>query len=249
MFKGWVSAVLYPPETPRAFIDIDFAVAPSDYPAAERILRSPECSNLNVDLHRGFRHFDVRPWPEIFAESIVTNINGSDFRTPSPEHHLRLLCAHWLNDGGADRNRLWDIYYSVEKGGSSFDWDRCVNAAGPERRTWVIYAIAVTHKYLGLAIDDLPIKDEVQSVPKWIRKTVEDEWNSGVRLRDLRMCLGDRRELWTQIKKRIPPNPIQATIEMEKSLDDPRRAHFQARTLLRRGVYSASKLRYRFFPR
>jgi hypothetical protein len=249
LFKGWAAAKLYPLERPRAFADIDLAVSPGEFPAASEILRSPDFVNLNVDLHRSFRHLDVRPWREIFDASILYDINGTDFRTPSPEDHLRLLCAHWLNDGGADRERLWDIYYGVLRRPRTFDWDKLLNAAGPERRSWVIYAIAVTHQYLGLAIDDLPIKDELTSIPQWISKTLENEWESGVRLRDLRLCLGDRRMLWTQIKKRVPPNPIQATIEMQKSLDDSRRFYFQARTLLRRGLYSASKLKYSFITR
>jgi len=246
LFKGWAVANLYPRERPRAFNDIDFAISPEQFSSAQQLLRSPGYGHLNVDLHRGFRHLDVRPWQEIFVESIVSNVNGTDFRTPSPEDHLRLLCSHWLNDGGADKDRLWDIYYSVERRPQTFDWDKCLNAAGRERRSWVIYTIAIAHEYLGLVIDDLPMRDELRSFPAWMRKTVEGEWNSGVRLRDLHLCFGDRRELWTQIKKRLPPNPIQATIEMQRSLDDPRRAYFQTRTLVKRGLQSASKLKDRF---
>lgn len=246
LIKGWAVGRLYPIDKPRVSIDVDLAVRPEDFAKAESVRSRGSDSSVLIDLHKGLRHFDSRPWDHIFRSSILILADGAEIRVPSPEDHLRILCGHWLNDGGADRERLWDIFYSVEKRPDSFDWDNCLNAAGPERRSWVVYTIAMAHEYLGLPIDDLPMRDELRSFPDWMRETVEREWASGVRLRDLRTCLGDWKLLRTQIRKRIPPNPIQATIEMEKSLDDPRRRYFQARTVVRRAVYSASKLRYRF---
>ncbi|MEP7212209.1 MAG: hypothetical protein ABI791_03995 [Acidobacteriota bacterium] len=246
LIKGWAVGRLYPIDRPRLSVDVDLAVAPDEFQKASIIRNNGSDPSVLVDLHKGFRHFDPRPWKETFRSSILIPAEGAEIRVPSPEDHLRILCAHWLNDGGVDRKRLWDIYYSVEKRPESFDWDRCLNAAGPERRSWVVYTIAMAHEYLGLPIDDLPMRDELRNFPEWMRETVEKEWASGVRLRDLRTCLGDWKLLRNQIRKRIPPNPIQATIEMQKSLDDPRRCYFQARTVFRRAVYSASKMRYRF---
>ena len=247
LIKGWAVGRLYPIDRPRVSVDVDLAVSPDDFEKASIILNSGSDSSILVDLHKCFRHFDPRPWGELFDPSILIPVEGAEIRVPSPEDHLRILCGHWLNDGGADRERLWDIYYSVKKRPETFDWDKCLNAAGPERRSWVVYTIAMAHEYLGLPIDDLPMRDELRNFPEWMRETVEREWASGVRLRDLRTCLGDWKLLRTQIRKRLPPNPIQATIEMQKSLDDPRRRYFQARTVFRRALYSVSKTRYRFY--
>jgi len=243
LFKGWAAAALYPAGDPRSYGDIDLAVDPRDFTAAAEMIRSPDGQTLYVDLHRGFRHLDSRPWDEIFDASILVEVEGTMVRTPSPEDHLRLLCAHWLNDGGADKQRLWDIYYGVQNRPQDFDWENCLNGAGSERRSWVVYTIAMAHEYLGLDISALPF--DASAFPDWMRKTVENEWQSGVRLIDLHACFGDWNLLRTQIRKRVPPNPIQATIEMQKSLDDPRRAYFQVRTLLRRAGQSASKFKRR----
>jgi len=245
LIKGWAVARLYPSENHRHFSDLDLAVSPEQFELAEFVCNN-DAARLPIDLHRGLRHFDSRPWAEIFNSCELIELNDTLIRIPSPEDHLRILCAHWLNDGGVDKERLWDIYYSVEKRPASFDWDKCLNGAGPARRSWVIYCIAITHEYLGLPIDDLPFRDEARTFPGWIRKTIEQEWASGVRLQDLHYCLDDWKMLLTQIRKRIPPNPIQATIEMQKSLDDNRRGYFQFRTMIRRFGPSFKKLKYRF---
>jgi hypothetical protein len=249
LFKGWTVGRLYPAHAPRHFTDMDIAVSGEDFELSQRLVSSDECSKLNIDLHRCFRHFDQRPWATLFQCSELVELENTPVRILSAEDNLRIICGHWLNDGGANHDRLWDIYYSVEKRPTTFDWDKCLHAAGHQRRSWVIYAIAMAHEYLGLHIDDLPFSDEARAFPDWMRRTVEEEWKKGVPLRDIRTCFGDWPMLFAQIRKRLPPNPIQATIEMGKSLDDPRRRYFQVWTMLRRAASSAGKVKYHFFPR
>jgi len=249
LIKGWTVGRLYPPESPRHSADVDIAVSGEDFERALRLVSDSDCLQLNIDLHRCFRHFDRRPWASLFDCSELVELENTPVRILSAEDNLRIVCGHWLNDGGANRDRLWDIYYSVEKRPANFDWDKCLNAAGPERRSWVIYAIAMAHEYMGLNIDELPFRHEARAFPDWMRRTVEEEWEKGVPLRNLRTCFGDWRMLLAQIRKRLPPNPIQATIEMGKSLDDPRRRYFQIWTMMRRAASSAGKVKYHFFPR
>jgi hypothetical protein len=246
LIKGWSAARLYPVEKPRVFVDTDLAVPPPPIDSPPPVASNAAAKNILVDLHRGLRHYDPRGWDAVFSETVLIECAGELVRVLDPEANLRMLSAHWLNDGGADRERLWDIYYAVKNVPDGFDWDRCVDGAGSERRSWVVYAIALAHEYFGLEIETLPFRDDVERLPQWIRTAVEKEWASNLRLRDLRLCLNDPSMLIAQIRKRLPPNPIQATIEMGASLDDSRQAYFQARTLLRRAVFSASKIRHRF---
>jgi hypothetical protein len=74
-------------------------------------------------------------------------------------------------------------------------------------------------KYLGVSLEKTPFENETIILPKWFVKGLEKEWQSEVRLLPLHTFLGDRKHLWQQIKKRLPPNPLEATIEMEGSFD------------------------------
>ncbi|HMJ09197.1 MAG TPA: nucleotidyltransferase family protein [Pyrinomonadaceae bacterium] len=245
LVKGLASARYYPKDKPRSFIDTDLAVSPDDFKSALAIIRSGEAANLNIDLHNGFRHFDTRPWHKVFDATEIMEVAGGSVRVLSPEDNLRLICAHWLNDGAANRERLWDIYYAVANRTKSFDWGKALNGGGPERRTWVLCAIGLAHKYLGLNVDDLPFREQI-GVPKWVTETVESEWKSGVRLRPLVSCLGEPRMLMTQIRKRFPPNPIQATIEMQRPIETRLRRSYQVRTMFRRVGPSIEKFKAGF---
>jgi hypothetical protein len=61
---------------------------------------------------------------------------------------------------------------------------------------------------------------------------VEREWRRGIDLRPLHTALRDRSALLQQIRKRIPPNPIQATIDCEGRFDDGSRLGYQLRDVL-----------------
>jgi hypothetical protein len=132
-----------------------------------------------------------------------------------------------LIDGGAKKEKLWDIFYAVQNRPANFDWDRCLSAAGETRKKWIIAAIALTGKYLELNLKDTPLAVQEAAIPSWLINAVEKEWRSNLSLRPLQYCFQDRKELWRQLKKRIPPNPIQATIDMEGEFDDRPRIIYQ----------------------
>jgi hypothetical protein len=155
-------------------------------------------------------------------------------RTPRCEDHLRVLCVHWLTDGGANQDRLRDIYYLVENRPKNFDWDRCLNVVDAKRRRWIVCCIGLARKYLGLNLDDTPLADEAKEIPEWLCKTVESEWRDEIKIRPLQNCLHDRKLFWRQLKKRVPPNPIQATVELNGDFDHGSRIYFQAANVLTR---------------
>ena len=228
LIKGWAAAKFYPPDAARYFSDIDVAVSDADYPKAAALLNGP-LAEFGIDLHRELRHLDKLPWEDLLARSELPEVNGTGFRVLCPEDHLRVMCVHWLTDGGEYKERLWDIYHVVDSTRDTFDWDKCLAPAGPTRRKWITSVIGLAHRYLGLDISDLPIAAEANDLPVWLINAVEKAWASDVRLIPLQLCIGDRRKLLQQIRKRLPPNPVQATIDVEGEFDNGSRIPYQFR--------------------
>lgn len=227
LIKGWAAAQFYPAKENRQFIDIDICIAPDEFERAKELL--PLCTDrgLMVDLHRGLRHLDTLEWRDLFENTKLLKIEETNVRILKPEDHLRVLCVHWLNDGAAYREKLWDIYYAVENRQLDFDWQRCLDSVDQKRRKWIVCAIGLAHRYLGLELKDTPIAAEAKEIPDWIIKTVESEWADNNKLKRLQDCLSDRKEFFIQIKKRFPPNPIQATIDMNGDFDNKTRLFYQ----------------------
>lgn len=242
LVKGWAAARSYPPAVPRYFSDLDLAVSPSDYKTARSWIEALGENKYGIDLHKGFRHLDALPWDNLFENSQLIDVDGVGIRVLRPEDHLRVLCVHWLGNGGDEKDRLWDIYYAIENRPESFDWNRCLNSVSDIRREWVVITIGLAHKYLGLHIDDLPFADRAKRFPSWLIPALEKEWNSEARLRSLHLCFNDRRVLWTQIKKRFQPNPIQATIDMEGAFDEGSRLYYQAGSIVKRTLPSIKRI-------
>lgn len=234
LIKGWAAGLFYPEEKKRRYTDIDLCVEPESFERALNLVRSERGSRLGIDLHRGLRNLDVLPWEDLFGNSRVLKMGDGAIRVLRPEDHLRVLAVHWLVDGGENRERLWDIFYLVKNRPEGFDWDRCLNSAGEKRRLWVLCTIEVARKHLGLEVGDLPFAERMPQIPGWMERTLKKEWRSGVPLIPLRYCRGDLPLLFKQIRKRIPPNPIQATVDLEGDFDEKRRFFYQLRNFFRR---------------
>lgn len=241
LIKGWAAAQLYPQPCAREYTDIDLVFAPEEFQRAEDFLKlSP--AETAVDLHCGVRHLDSLPFADLFANSISKECENVPIRILREEDHLRVLCIHWLNDGGADRERLRDIYYGIENRSENFDWSRFLDSVSRRRRRWLVCAVGLAHRFLDLDLADTPLRDEAKNLPGWLVKTVEREWSSGVRLIPLQNVLNDKKQLWQQIKKRLPPNPLQATIETEGDFDRLPRFVYQLADILLRLPPSIKKI-------
>jgi hypothetical protein len=247
LIKGWAAAAEYPEKYLRTFSDIDLCVPPEDYEKSQKLVAAGEGQMLNVDLHCGLRHLDTLEWDDLFENCVLELLGDIKIRILRPEDHLRVLCVHWLNDGGANKERLLDIYYLLKNHSDNFDWNRCFGKISKTRREWIIKTIAVVHKYHELDISKLPFAVESELIPGWFTKTLEKEWASETKLISLHILLGNRREFWKQVKKRIPPNAIQSTIEMEGAFDEAPRIYYQIGSIVYRlkpsivRVYSSLK--------
>jgi hypothetical protein len=234
LIKGWAAARNYPEGRPRFFGDIDLAFSTSQFDRAVERLSGRSLPSVSIDPHREFRHLDTLPWDIAIRRSKVINVDGGSIRVLCPEDHLRVLCVHWLNDGGAYKERLWDIYYAVANRPPDFDWELCLKSVSETRRRWIVTAIAIARKYLSLDVTDLPFDVPTESIPNWIIRCLEKEWSTDVRLIPLEACLHDPKLLTQQILKRTPPNPIEATIEVEGELDDGWRIPYQIGSIRQR---------------
>ena len=242
LIKGWAVALKYPNPAERLYVDVDLVFEPQEFEKAEEFT-ARNTFDLSIDLHRGSRHLDSLSFSQLYANSVVKPCGETPIRVLCEEDHLRILAVHWLNDGGGFRDRLWDIYHAVNNRRNDFDWDKCLGVVSKKRRRWVICAIGLAHCYLDLRVNDLPFQDEFKNIPKWVFRAVEKEWADEVRLMPLYYYLNDKKELWKQIKKRIPPNPIQATIEVNGAFDRTPRIFYQIADIFKRLIPSWKRIK------
>jgi hypothetical protein len=234
LIKGYSIAKYYPENNQRDYVDIDLVFSEEDYPKAKSISQSEELCEILIDVHKELRHHDTVPWDNLFANSQLIKLDDIEIRVLRPEDHLRVICVHWLTDGGEYRERLWDIYYLIANRPPDFDWDRCLNIVSKRRRRWIVCTIGLAHKYLGLDLSGTPIEEEAKNLPRWLIKRVEREWQKEIRLISLEAASYRYKTFIQQIWKRFPPNPITATIDCEGDFDAGTRIFYQIRDIFKR---------------
>lgn len=234
LIKGWAAAREYPESYRRFSVDIDLCVAPENYEKGRALIETNPGNTLSIDLHKGLRHLDSVGWNQLFENSELVQIDDVGVRILRAEDHLRILCVHWLTDGGAEKEKLLDIYYLLQNKNRRFDWEYCFRSIDPNRRDWIIKTVVMVNKYYKLDVSELPFAVELDSVPEWFYKALEREWASGTRLRSIFSYYENREEFWRQIKKRLRPNPIQSTVFMEGRFDRSPRIFYQVGSFLKR---------------
>lgn len=233
LIKGWAAAQCYPKPFEREFVDIDLIVNPDGFLEADEFSKIMQ-SSLPIDLHYGPRHLDSLSFEDIFENSVFYRCGEIDIRVPRAEDHLRMLCIHWLTDGGANREKLKDIYYLIDNRTEEFDWDRFLNVISHRRQRWLECAVGTAQKYLKLNLENTPLINSSENLPKWFVQTIQNEWNNSVKLEPLQLHLRNKKMLWKQIKKRLPPNPIQATVLQEGDFDWKPRIWYQIGNIFNR---------------
>jgi Uncharacterised nucleotidyltransferase len=234
LIKGWAAAIEYPQKYERFFGDIDLCVAPVDFERSYSLVEAEEGRKLNIDLHCGLRHLDTLVWKDLFENSILIKLDGEEIRVLRPEDHLRVLCVHWLTDGGGEKEKLLDILHILNNHRKDFDWERCFGKISGTRRDWIIKTIGAIKKYYDFDDSDLPFELAVDRLPGWFTKALEDEWVSETKSVPVHLTLRNFAEFRKQLKKRFPPNPIQATVDMEGKFDDTPRFYYQIGSFLKR---------------
>lgn len=242
LIKGPAAGIYYPEDDPRNSIDLDLAVPEADYDRALALSRSPAAAGLAIDVHKGLRHLDTKPWDDVFGDSQMVPMGGVDVRIPKSEDHLRILAVHWLNDGASDKDRLWDIFYIVQNSFAPLDWDSVFSPVSAKRQRWIACTIGLAHRYLDLDITSIPSNYRVNELPAWLTTFVEQEWERKVVTRPLHTNLRDLPEFSRQLKERLRMNPVWATVHMEGSMDAPFRAHYRIGSMISRIPASALRI-------
>jgi len=249
LIKGLAAARFYPDGEFRNSIDMDIAVAAHDFDLATRVVESEAAKGLAIDLHRELRHLDTLEWSDLVTNSQLLELEDGNIRVLRPEDHLRILCVHWLTDGGANKDRLWDIYHAVANRPPDFDWDRFLNVVGQKRRRWLTCTIGLAHRYLDLDLAGTPLEQDSKDIPSWLIKAVEKEWMSDIPFRPLFSSIHDSRLFIAQIKKRLPPNPITATVLVNGRFDAGTRIFYQIGSSFVRIVPSIVQITKNLFAR
>ncbi|HEX8196843.1 MAG TPA: nucleotidyltransferase family protein [Pyrinomonadaceae bacterium] len=247
LVKGWAIARFYPNPHERFSADVDLAVNPDVFPTALELKKRHLIGKLPIDLHCGLGQFDSLSFENLFENSRLVDFNDTKVRVLRHEDHLRLLAVHWLRDGGIFKQRLWDIHYGVKNRPANFDWERFLETNGEKRRKWIVGAIAVAHRYTDLNVEDTPIAEEVKNprlIPKWMLRTLEKEWNDPVKFMPLEQVMDDRREVWRQLKKRFPPNPLVASLYANAPLNDFPRLPYQIINIFQRLMPSINRTKW-----
>lgn len=240
LIKGLSTAVNYPKPFQRNFSDIDLAVSPGSFEKAQAII---EQNNFNIDLHRGLRHLDVLNWDDLFENSRFAEIGNVKVRVLRPEDNLRVLCVHWLTDGGADRSRLWDIYFAISNKNDAFDWDRFFGVVDDKRKVWLSVVLITAREYLGLDLGEAVNRMAFVDLPEWIKNELESEWGSDNRLIPLKKVIfKDPKAFYRQILKRFPPNILQGIIETNSEMKKDRFYLTGIRGFMTRGKNSVKDL-------
>lgn len=215
LLKGRAIADLYPERALRPYGDIDLCFKRQQYALALATLGKPEAKDFNVDPHEELDRLYGLSFDELFESSQIKKVGKVSVRAPSAEHHLRILCIHFLKHGAWRPLQLCDVAVALEARSDDFDWDRCL---GKDKLVtdWVASAIGLAHRLLGARIEDTPVKTRAQHLPRWLVPAVLKQWETPypqtnetteLMITHLRRRSGVIREM-----ARRWPNPIRATV-------------------------------------
>lgn len=233
LIKGWSVARLYPEKGMRPYDDTDLVVRSDQYKQAQAIVRNQKETEFDVDLHGELREYGFESEDDFFEHSHLVNLGDVEVRVPALEDSLRLACIHFLRHGAFRPLWLCDVALLVESRPVNFDWARCL---GNSKRVadWIACTIGLAHQLLGARIDETPVKQRAENLPRWLVPTVLKQWEKpfakdhGVArhrapmasyLRNPSGLFGDLLRRW--------PNGIEATVYMRGSFNELPRFPFQ----------------------
>jgi hypothetical protein len=234
LVKGWSVSRFYNPGHYRISTDVDLLFSPTGELAISTEIAALS-GFVSIDAHFGPRHLDNLTFQDLFDRSYTVDLNGVAIRVLADEDNLRITSVHWLTDGGVYKEKLWDIYYLVKNRKADFDWIRCLESNGPIRKTWVLAAIATARDHLDLDVSGLPREVQEFDLPAWYKQTLEKEWLLGLYTRRILATVITRPKLlFEQLRRKIPPNQIAASIDTETPIDNTSRLPAQFKSLTKK---------------
>ena len=242
LIKGWSVARLYPEKGMRPYDDTDLVVRPDRLEQARAVVRNQKETEFDVDLHGELDEYGFESEDDFFDNSRLVKLGDFDVRVPALEDSLRVACIHFLRHGAFRPLWLCDVALLVESRPANFDWDRCL---GRNKRItdWVACAIGLAHQLLGAIVDDTPVKQRAEKLPRWLVPAVLKQWEKpfakdhGVArhrapmssyLRNPSGVFGDLIRRW--------PNGIEATVYVRGSFNELPRFPYQIGECIRRAA-------------
>ena len=234
LLKGWSIERFYDEGMYRISTDIDLLF--KEEVAEELNKYLPHMKPLTaIDQHFCPLHLEKLGFQELSTRSYKVVLDGVPIRVLADEDNLRITCVHWLTDGGVNREKLWDVYYLVKNRKEGFDWERCLESNGPIRKTWVMAAIATARDHLDLDVSNLPRDVKDFRLPGWYERTLATEWRRGIYPRRLLSTVLFRPTLlFEQLRRKLPPNRIAATIDTETPINETSRIPAQVKSLTKK---------------
>lgn len=236
MVKGWAIARHYAEAGVRPCGDIDLCVPVEQHARAVAALESWRSELFGVDLHKGFQNLDDHSFDELYARSELVELEGEQVRVLSAEDHQRVLCYHFLREGGWRPLWLCDIAVLLEARPAGFNWDLCLGEKH-RRANWVACAIGLAHRLLGADLRDTPALVKDAKLPGWLVPSILKEWEarsmskrhrapmSATLSHPLRTLKGLRHH-W--------PSPVEATVTLGGPFNELPRLPFQVGNCLSR---------------
>ena len=181
LVKGWSVARLYSEAGLRPFGDLDLVVRPEQGALAASVLQvdvdSDEGEGEFVDLKTRLRPIYGLPLDEALAEAQRVRVGRATVCLLSPEHHLRLLCLHFLRHGAWRPLGLCDIAVALEERPENFSWARCLSA---DRRLadQVACALGLAHQILGARTAGTAVEERALRLPPWLVPAVLRAWGA-----------------------------------------------------------------------
>lgn len=244
LVKGWAISRHYAEPHARPCGDIDLCVRDEQYEFARAVLKEQPTTAHHVDLHKGFSKLDDRSFDELTSRSELLELEGEPVRVLSAEDHLRVLCYHFLREGGWRSLWLCDISVAIETRPAAFDWDLTLSGRGAVSN-WVACSVGLAHRLLGADVSGTPAAIRELKLPDWLMPGILREWEARSMYRrhltpvakamsyPLRTLRGLRHH-W--------PTPVEATMSTGASFDERARLPLQFGNLLARAATLLKRL-------
>jgi len=261
LFKGWAVAQYYGRPERRAMGDIDLCapngefasllatlrrLAPATgpgldisaaHPATFHIRAGAPHLSATIDLHRDLAKYCL-DLDDVFSHAEEIQLGGgATLLVPCAEHHLKIVALHFLLDGGVRLRPLEDVAAIITARGATLDWDLMLGK-DPQVRGWVAAALRLAERMVEPRLSDvLPIAVRDIALPDWLVKTAEAECAKPALAHLVRPNFSDTlRRRPHQLPREIAarwPNPIKASIELERDFDAAPRFPIQLAAFLR----------------
>jgi hypothetical protein len=246
LVKGWAIGRHYAEPETRPCGDIDLCVSKEQFAAASEVLKSREGSPHSFDLHKEFRHLDDGSFEELAARSELVELEGVPVRVLSAEDHLRVLCYHFLREGGWRALWLCDIAVALESRPADFDWDLCLSG-NRRREDWVACAAQLAHQLLGADVCETPVAVRDAKLPAWLIPNILREWEVRSMSQRHRTPMASALSQPLRTLKGLRhhwPTPVEATVALRGSFNDLPRLPFQVGNFISRAATLLARLPY-----